>query len=67
MTTKEKFMAIKDYEEYKSKKDEFKGKLDMSDSEIRNHLDEIFPTTTYPGYDDKNIHIDFQKNKRKMP
>lgn len=54
-------MAIKDYEEYKSKKDEFKGKLDMSDSEIRNHLDEIFPTTNYPGYDDTNIHIDFQK------
>lgn len=43
MTKKEKFLSIKTYEEYDKRRKEFSG-LDLSDDEIRNHFDEIFPT-----------------------
>jgi len=43
MTAKEKFLAIKTYEEYDSRREEFKGSLDIKDPEVLNHFDAIFP------------------------
>lgn len=42
MTTKERFLAVKSYEEYVEIRDELDD-LDMSDKEIREHIGNVFP------------------------
>ena len=42
MDKKEKFLAIKTYDEFNRRRDEFKG-LSLKDVEVRKHLSDIFP------------------------
>lgn len=47
MTLKEKFLAVKSYEEFDKKRAEFRG-LDASDKDIQKHFLEIFPKPSPP-------------------
>lgn len=42
MNKKEMFLAIKTYEEFDKRREEFRG-LTLKDPEIRRHLSDIFP------------------------
>ena len=50
MSLKEEFMKITTYEEWDKRRREFKG-LDASDTEVRKHLNELYPTADISGYE----------------
>ena len=50
MSLKEEFMKITTYEERDKRRREFKG-LDASDTEVRKHLNELYPTADISGYE----------------
>lgn len=61
MTLKEKFLSIKTYKEFDTRRNEFKN-LDVSDIEVRKHFDLIFPKLDNSDFE-KGIIVDVQKNK----
>jgi len=50
MSLKEEFMKITTYEEWDKRRHEFKG-LDAGDTEVRKHLNELYPTADISGYE----------------
>ena len=62
MTVKEKFLSIKTYEEFDSKREEFKD-LDTTDAEVLKHFEEISPTVDNSDFEN-GIIVDVHKNKR---
>ena len=50
MSLKEEYMKITTYEERDKRRREFKG-LDASDTEVRKHLNELYPTADISGYE----------------
>lgn len=43
MSKKEDLLAIKTYEEYDRRRDEFRGELDFTDPEILTHMNKLYP------------------------
>ena len=64
MTSKEKFLSIKTYEEYDERRKEFTD-LDCNDPEVINHFDEIFTVLESSGYKDGVI-TEAQKDNPKV-
>jgi len=54
MSLKEEFMKITTYEEWDRRRDEFRG-LDAGDTEIRKHLNELYPRLQHSIYDSNGI------------
>ena len=50
MSLKEEFMKITTYEEWDKRRRDIKG-LDASDTEVRKHLNELYPTADISGYE----------------
>lgn len=50
MSLKTEFMKITTYQEYDKRREEFRY-LDVQDSEVRNHLQELFPTLDNSGFE----------------
>ena len=70
MSLKEEFMKITTYEEWDKRRHEFKG-LDAGDTEVRKHLNELYPTADNSVYEngivkDYFYKIDEKTGKRVM-
>ncbi len=62
MNIKEKFLEVKTYEEFDKRREEFRG-IDVSDKEILDHLDSLFPKVDNTDF--KNgIIVEVYKEKR---
>ncbi len=62
MNIKEKFLEVKTYEEFDKRREEFRG-IDVSDKEILDHLDSLFPKVDNTDFKNGLI-VEVYKEKR---